>query len=263
MMKRLVMMCGLMWLYSAGAQSSGVAAAASGDHWLMMVTTQNTDPAREAEFNDWYDNIDIPDVLEVPGYERARRGVEQRLPGDAPREGPINYVALYDIRSAAIDKTIIDMLMASWGMEKSHHSTDLLKVTERVYFQRYGAPHRAPAGDVSKKNRYIYVARFDCCRDAPHRHRFDRWYDDKYVPRLFAHNISNVTRYRLYRVLMDKPVAIPEYMSIYEVAADSAAEASQDISAVRAELGAADRSNESIVAAAHTHFLQIKGVPRP
>src|SRR5271170_2403336 len=109
---------------------SQVVAAADGSeqrNWLMMVTTENTDPARASEFNDWYDNVDIPDVLQVPGYERARRGAEERIAeysAGAAERAPAKYVALYDIKSRAIDKTIIDMLMASWGMEKSHHSTD-------------------------------------------------------------------------------------------------------------------------------------------
>ena len=144
----------LALLLTLGLASVAVNAAAAGTpserddprQWLMMVMTENTDPARDADFNDWYDNVDIPDVLQVPGYRRARRGREQlTAESEAPSSptDPLKYVALYDIDSRDIDKTIIDMLMASWGMEKSHHSTDLLKVTERVYFRQYG-PAYAP-----------------------------------------------------------------------------------------------------------------------
>jgi hypothetical protein len=59
-------------------QVSGVqilAADSAGERqWLMMVRTVNTDATKEREFNAWYDDIDIPDVLKVPGYWRARRG---------------------------------------------------------------------------------------------------------------------------------------------------------------------------------------------
>ena len=81
--------------------------------WLMMVATRCTDAAREAEFNDWYDRIDVPDVLEVPGYQRARRGelVDRAVPAQSPLPTIGQYVALYNIDSRAIDKTIIDMLM--------------------------------------------------------------------------------------------------------------------------------------------------------
>lgn len=38
--------------------------------WLVFT---NCDPAHEAEFDDWYDNIHLPDVLNVPGVVAARR----------------------------------------------------------------------------------------------------------------------------------------------------------------------------------------------
>ena len=75
--------------------------------WLMMVRTVNTDPTREAQFNEWYDRIDIPDVLEVPGYWRARRGQtvpEATSTGAASPGEAGHYLALYNIGSAAIDK---------------------------------------------------------------------------------------------------------------------------------------------------------------
>src|SRR5262245_42146150 len=75
------------------------------DAWLRMVATRCTDAARETEFNAWYDDIDIPDVLEVPGYQRARRGVRLGGADSAVETLPDNegrYVALYDISAASI-----------------------------------------------------------------------------------------------------------------------------------------------------------------
>ncbi len=98
--------------------------------WLMLVGTRNTDPTQDVAFNKWYDDIDIPDVLKVPGYRRARRGLRQNVSGSPasalPRdEGP--YVALYDIETQNIDRTIIDMLMAARKMDATGRSTDLLE----------------------------------------------------------------------------------------------------------------------------------------
>ncbi|HEY6926549.1 MAG TPA: hypothetical protein VI653_23900, partial [Steroidobacteraceae bacterium] len=71
MLKRLMMAL----VAGAGMQVSGMQtwAADSSDapQWLMLVRTVNTDPSKEQEFNAWYDDIDIPDVLKVPGYRRA------------------------------------------------------------------------------------------------------------------------------------------------------------------------------------------------
>src|SRR5262249_60567009 len=109
----------LMVALVAGAmmQMSGmqILAADSSDarQWLMMLRTVNTDRTKEREFNAWYDDIDIPDVLKVPGYWRARRGrtvplTTSPVAQTAEREEQAHYVALYNIESSAIDKTIID-----------------------------------------------------------------------------------------------------------------------------------------------------------
>lgn len=149
--------------------------AAEASNWLMLVKTQNLDPAREAEFNRWYDDIDVPDVLEVPGYERARRGarIASYRPSSRQTDAGETYVAVYDIRSPDIDKTIIDMLMASWRMDQLGRSTDLIKVVERVYYHQYAPP---VPGAAAGAGRYFYLQRFDCCSQRIERQRFDRWY---------------------------------------------------------------------------------------
>jgi hypothetical protein len=258
----------LLWL---ALSQSAAAAAAAGDsvqnNWLMMVTTQNTDPAKAAEFNDWYDNIDVPDVLKVPGYERARRGAEQRISEFGPTESqkdPLRYVALYDIKSKAIDKTIIGMLMASWGMEKSHHSTDLLKVTERVYFHQFGPTHSTPNPKAPKAHPYIYMTRFDCCRDSTAARSFNDWYDRKYVPAVLASaGFTRISRYKLYWVLMDHPVKMPGFLSVIELTADSAEQAAQNVQEVRTRLSEADQANLSVIEGTRSLFLQIKDAKRP
>src|SRR5580765_1646070 len=110
--------------------------------WLMMVRTVNTHPTKEREFNAWYDDIDIPDVLKVTGYWRASRARTIQSPTStatqtaSPQEQG-HYVALYNIESPAIDKTIIDMLMATWKMLSEGRDTPLLRVTERTYYHEY------------------------------------------------------------------------------------------------------------------------------
>ena len=104
-------------------------------HWFYLVKTKPTDMLREAEFNSWYDDIDIPDVLAVPGFQRAQRAVGLQLDEypnvnlDA-REG--KYAALYDIESDDIDKSIIDLYVAARKMSAFGRSSDLLKVVEKV-----------------------------------------------------------------------------------------------------------------------------------
>ena len=72
--------------------------------WFYMVKSRPSEPAREAEYNTWYEDIDIPDVLAVPGFVRARRAIvrdsTEVLPTDA------GYAAFYDIDTVDIDKRV-------------------------------------------------------------------------------------------------------------------------------------------------------------
>jgi hypothetical protein len=74
--------------------------------YLMLVATRNLDPNHEDAFNHWYNDIDIPDVLNVPGYLRARRGVREIADSMHPGTNERQYLALYDIETSNIDATI-------------------------------------------------------------------------------------------------------------------------------------------------------------
>src|SRR5437868_1312179 len=205
----------------AGVVAADDSAPRIENSWLMLVKTNSTDAAREAQFNDWYDNIDIPDVLEVPGYLRARRGLkvaDVELPASDLHNDAGRYVALYDIKSQDIDKTIIDMLMATRKMEMAGRSTDLLKVTERVYYRQHAPAYEAPNAKPSDGNEYLLLERVVCCRDQAAQKQFNDWYDNVHVPGLSqAKGFMRATRYELYRVLMVEPKEVPTYLTVYEM----------------------------------------------
>src|SRR5215831_3126721 len=204
MVKRLLMAL----VAGAVMQASGVQILAAdccdARQWLMMVRTVNTDPTKERDFNAWYDDIDIPDVLKVPGYWRARRGRTVPLTASpvgqtAEREEQGHYVALYNIESSAIDKTIIDMLMATWKMLSDGRDTPLLKVTERAYYHQYAAPFTTASAKHDNNERFLVLERFDVAPNVDS-HRFNRWYN--VMSRNAASSVPGVvraTRYELYR----------------------------------------------------------------
>ena len=219
----LVAACCGFWLISAAAPTAATPGAAEApDDWLMLVKTRNLDPSREAEFNRWYDEIDIPDVLQVPGYMRARRGARlaSHLPSARATDAGEAYVAIYDIRSPDMDKTIIDMLMASWRMDQLGRGTDLIKVVERIYYQRLAPPVEGVSG---RQTGYVYLQRFDCCTAGPSRR-----------PARVASHLRTLARrglfvratpYQLYRVLMHEPREVPQYLVVFELAATADEEA--------------------------------------
>ena len=67
--------------------------------WLLVVETNCTDTARETEYNEWYDKIHIPDVLEVPGFVRATR-----YENTQPSEEKAKFLAAYEIETDDIGR---------------------------------------------------------------------------------------------------------------------------------------------------------------
>jgi predicted amidohydrolase YtcJ/glyoxylase-like metal-dependent hydrolase (beta-lactamase superfamily II) len=248
-------------VYDASSPAPSAAAAPRNDQWLMVVKTVNTDPKREAQFNDWYDKIDVPDVLEVPGYMRARRGVKTAIDGDAD-DG--KYVALYNMQGPSIDRIMVDMLMATLKMSQRGRSTDLLKVVERVYYREYSAPIEGAKPAPTSGTDYLFIVRSNSGPDAPTDAAFNQWYDSTYLPAILATDgVTRATRYELYRVLMFEPKDVPRYLTVVEIRADSASEARRrlesTVSRLRSQAGvpAAFRSSDEHL------YLRINDVPRP
>lgn len=62
-----------------------------------LLVFSNAAPGRETEYNAWYDEIHIPDVLRLPGVVSARRfrlSAEQLDPASGPAAA---YVATYEL----------------------------------------------------------------------------------------------------------------------------------------------------------------------
>jgi hypothetical protein len=63
----------------------------------VMIVQTGCDPSREDEYNDWYSNTHIPEVLAVPGFVGARRyKVHQPAVGAPPSHA---YLSVYEIEA--------------------------------------------------------------------------------------------------------------------------------------------------------------------
>jgi hypothetical protein len=82
------------------------------ERWLLVVETNCTDPSKEKEFDHWYNNTHIPDVLSTPGVLSAAR---YENPGHGEKQG--KFVALYDVETEDILQTMATLNdnMTKWG----------------------------------------------------------------------------------------------------------------------------------------------------
>jgi hypothetical protein len=63
---------------------------------------------REDEFNVWYNDIHLKDVLKVPGIKSARR-FRNHKPAVVPGQPPHRYLAFYEVETDDIEATIREL----------------------------------------------------------------------------------------------------------------------------------------------------------
>ena len=68
--------------------------------YLLFAFSDCKDPKKEKEFNDWYDNMHMPDMLEVPSFVRATRWMS----ADKKENEVRKYLAMYELETDDLDK---------------------------------------------------------------------------------------------------------------------------------------------------------------
>lgn len=116
---------------------------------ILLVYT-NCPAEREAEFNRWYDEVHIPDLLrEVPGIEAARR---YKLSGPAPamqlRDGSsavAQYLAVYEITTDDTRGFMRRITEVSQDLGRRGRMFDGLQLVAAVTYTALGERQTAPA----------------------------------------------------------------------------------------------------------------------
>lgn len=79
-------------------------------NWLMAVTG-TVDPAVDrAAFDDWYDNVHLPEIAACPGI---RRGTRYEAPHSA--EGPPAFLTLYELEGPEAVDSELFRSRRGWG----------------------------------------------------------------------------------------------------------------------------------------------------
>lgn len=101
--------------------------------YVMFVMT-NCVPGTDAEFNDWYDRIHLPDVLKVPGIVAAQR---YKLTAEQRRttRPDFGYLAAYEIETSDLQKTFAAM---NEGLKSVYKSPSMIPDTWAYFFKPVG-----------------------------------------------------------------------------------------------------------------------------
>jgi hypothetical protein len=101
--------------------------------YVFVVNTNPVD-GREQEYNDWYSNRHLADLLALPGVVSARRF----MPADAQVvvgvAQPFKYLALYEIETDDL-ADFIGQLISRTGTDRMPISTALSPTTAAVFWQ--------------------------------------------------------------------------------------------------------------------------------
>lgn len=103
------------------------------ERWLLVAVTDCSDPSREEEFNQYYDTVHAPDVLETPGILRATR-----FAAPSPTGGKGRYLALYDVETDDIDQTEAkfgEIITKKWEQGRM---SELLTIHSVAFYRQLG-----------------------------------------------------------------------------------------------------------------------------
>ena len=78
--------------------------------YTFVVLTNSVD-GRDDEFNDWYNNRHLPDILATEGFVAAQRFRLAEMNPD--QDFPHRYLALYEVETEDLDKTNQAMMEAA------------------------------------------------------------------------------------------------------------------------------------------------------
>ena len=107
------------------------------EKYLIVLESNCKDSAREKEFNEWYDQIHIPDIFETPCYVKA-----SRYELTQPAEGKGKYIAVYEIESDDIDADMEKHMANMKNKQAQGRMSDLIAVVSRAVYKEISSHSR-------------------------------------------------------------------------------------------------------------------------
>jgi hypothetical protein len=78
---------------------------------LVLIVLTNPKEGREGEYNDWYTEHHLDDVLACEGFRAAQR--YQFTPGQLSAEAPYRYLAIYEAEEGSVERAEAALLAAA------------------------------------------------------------------------------------------------------------------------------------------------------
>jgi hypothetical protein len=166
---------------------------------IVFVVTMKVDPDWDNEFNRWYDQEHIPELLKVPGYRTARRY--------RAVEGEPKYLAIYEIGAVTDAKGEAHRraVETSWTSKLRPH----FQATNAFYDQTFPAEGFLHGPAWGQPEGGLMVMRLDVTTESEP--DFNAWYDQEHLPALSG--VPGVIACRRFIALEGGP----KYLAIYHL----------------------------------------------
>jgi len=102
-------------------------------NYLMIVESRCKNPAREKEFNEWYDTVHVPDVSSQPDFAQVTRWVE--IDQDQDRK---NYMMLCRIDTEDLGALLAKEQENVTSLKARNRLSDLFVPVSRRIFKQIG-----------------------------------------------------------------------------------------------------------------------------
>lgn len=99
--------------------------------YLYLVESDCIDETREKEFNDWYENIHVPDSLQDKCFIKATR-----CQLASPIEGKPKYLVIYEIQSDDLDNDMRKHMDIMIHKKEQGRISDLLNTKSRFMYKK-------------------------------------------------------------------------------------------------------------------------------
>ena len=171
---------------------------------------------REDEYNDWYSNRHLSDIVAIPGFSAAQRfALRTMLVGDFPQK----YLAIYELDVADLPAALAAVDVISQTEMEMSDALDLDGVVTGL-FEPCGELH---TDDGAEAGPFRVLALTDAVegRDA----EFNDWYTNVHIRELLAG--GGYTAAERYRLRSPAPTFDREYLALYSLAGKDAIEVQQ------------------------------------
>ena len=185
---------------------------------VLVVLTNPGFPEAEQAYNDWYTNVHVPDVLDVPGYVSAVR--YRAFPSWQPV--PQRYLTIYDleVRDIAHVQQISDEHMRRIGAGEMRRSPDgaMDRATMRAMYYLERSPRQTSTTQPATTPKGVFLA-FAAPASPATEAELNRWYDEQHVPDILTlPGFTAAQRYVTTNVNMVGQPWVTEnaYLTVYE-----------------------------------------------